>query len=173
MLRSFKNILIVISVLINVYWFSTLSFFQEKKEPQILSIYTTDDIFHVNITDGIIEFESDSTLTESFDSFGQLQNRVEELTSNASVLTGYHDDLKYNIQQGYVSLEIHPALTDKGDIKKEIGAIHMYYYGPNWALNPRVDTSFLIESFYHIDEYNAEYDEDLTRTYKMYVAHKY
>jgi len=171
MLLSFKNVLIAISVLINLYWFSTLSIFQKEEEPWFLSIYTTDDIIHVY--NNKIEFESDSTQTEFFENWEEVQDRVEELTSNASVITGYQEDLKYNIQQGYISLEIHPALTDKGDIIKKIGSIHMHYYGPNWALNPRVDTSFLIESFYHIDEFNAEYDEDLTRTYKMYVARKY
>jgi hypothetical protein len=85
MSQKLKTVLIVISILINVYWFTTLSIFQEELPPWSLSIYTNNSIIHVY--NSKIEIESDSTEVEFFSSWDEVKDRVEELTAEAAGVT--------------------------------------------------------------------------------------
>jgi hypothetical protein len=142
-----------------------------EREPEILSIYTNQDIIYVDITNDMIRYESSEKL-ECFENFEELNKRVEELTAESSVISGYVEDLRYQIEEGYITITIHPQIQKDGSVTSPVGKLDINYSGPNWAINPEVDTSFTIATLKGVDEFDSEYDECLSCSYTTYVAYK-
>lgn len=138
-----------------------------QREPEVLTIYTANgDIVYADVVNHIITYES-SDKKEFFEGFEELNARIEDLTAESSVISGYAEDLRYNISQDYITLEIVPELDKNGKVISPIGKVKMLYEGPNWSINPEVDTTFEISTFKYNEEYDIKFDE-FDGYYKMY-----
>jgi hypothetical protein len=143
-----------------------------QREPEVLTIYTANgDIVYADVINHIITYES-SDKKDFCEGFEEFNTKIQELTAESSVISGYAEDLRYQIEEGYITITIHPQIQKDGSVISPVGKLDINYSGPNWAINPEVDTSFTIATLNGVDEFDSEYDECLSCTYTTYVAYK-
>jgi len=141
-----------------------------KQDEKVLSIYTAQgDIVYVNLLTNDITYESKDTI-ESFNSFEGLNERIEELTAESSVISGYAEDLRYNIEEENITLEVTPLINENGKVISPVGEVKMIYQGPNWGINPEQDTTFTISTLKYSEERNITFDE-FDNIYHMYTCY--
>lgn len=158
-----KSLFLFLSIAVNGYFFFVA--------PKVLGVYTSSEILYVDVQKNRITFEGRAD-TLNFNSFKELNEYVEDFTADASAPSGYANDIRWQANQGYLTAEIHPALTEDGKVTSPVGCVNVIYSGPNWSHGADSDTTFVLTSFNRVDSYNAEYDECLSCTYEMYVAYR-
>ena len=158
-----KNLLLFLSVAVNGYFFIFA--------PKVLRVHTPSDILYVDAKKNQVTFEGNSD-TLDFKSFQDMEKYVKDFTLEASAPSGYARDIRWQSMQGYITTEVHPAVTEDGKVISPVGTINLIYSGPNWGHDEMKDTTFVITTFNSVEARKAEYDECLECTYDMYVGYK-
>ena len=123
----------------------------------IMSIYISDElgIAHIYFAYNAIMFENGGDPLE-FSSKELMYDYVSEMTAYSSCIHGYKDNLDYLIRNGYVYART--AFNDDEQYTE------LYYNGPNWSVDARRVTTYIISTFNHVEKiYNPvtksiEYD---------------
>lgn len=135
-------------------------------KPEILTVYTTKDLLHIDKENLSVSFESSEEILH-FDTFEELNEYVEDYTVKASLPSGYADNLKYHIDNGSIKIDIEPILNKKGKVVNQIGKTTLYYYGMNWSNNPENDTIYTLGTFLNSETYSISYDEFKNKEYQL------
>lgn len=117
--------------------------YQKKCNTPNWSMYTTDDILHINYEELIVTFEMQAD-TFSFKSEKELHKYLESVSANFSHIHGYADDLDYQIKKGHVFAQ---TVHNEDEQYTEL-----LYQGPHWGTDATKDTAYVISTFNHVEK---------------------